>query len=467
MCVGDDGTLSWVPVSIATGINGYTLCAARLTSPDLTGISMAYRAERRAKSNVVTLMVALSAMSYINRTLMPVAAPTLIKHFHLSETQMGSIFSAFILSYAILMAPGGWLVDRFGPRLILGLVGGGTAIFTAITALVGAAGLAPYVGVFWCFLVVRFALGAFSAPLYPACARMNANWVPILDRARVQGLIIGGAPLGGAITPVLFAWLIARYGWQRSFFLAAAATALLTIVWLHYVQDRPADSPDAQPATATACRTEAGAWSLLKDRNILLLTAGYFALNYFEYIFFYWMYYYFGEIRKVGASHSAIYTTVLLLVMMVMLPLGGWASDRLIPRFGCMPACRTVAVAGMLLSAVLLYVGTNITAGLLMLALLSLALGLAATAEGPFWAALIDSGGRHVGVAGGIMNGIGNLGGLLAPVLTPYIASSAGWSWGLYFGSFVVVAGAVTWFFVRPVPVTAVPAVATVPGPPR
>jgi MFS family permease len=78
---------------------------------------MQHSGDRRVRSKIVALMVALSAMSYINRTLMPVAAPTLIKHFHLSETQMGSIFSAFILSYAILMAPGGWLADRFGPRL--------------------------------------------------------------------------------------------------------------------------------------------------------------------------------------------------------------------------------------------------------------------------------------------------------------------------------------------------------------
>ncbi len=412
---------------------------------------MQYSGDRRIRSKIVALMVALSAMSYINRTLMPVAAPTLIKHFHLSETQMGSIFSAFILSYAILMAPGGWLADRFGPRLVLALVGGGTAVFTALTAAAGAARLAPYVGVFWCFLVVRLALGACSAPLYPSCARMNANWVPITERAHVQGLIISGAPLGGAITPVLFAWLIARYGWQRSFFLAAAATAALTVLWLRFVQDRPIGSSAPQTVAPPTLRMDAGAWSLFRNRSILLLTAGYFSLNYFEYIFFYWMYYYFGEIRKVGASQSAIYTTVLLLVMMVMLPLGGWVSDGLTPRLGAIPACRTVAVAGMLLSAVLLYVGTNIAAGLQMLVLLSLALGLAATAEGPFWAALIDTGGSHVGVAGGIMNGIGNVGGLLAPMLTPYIASRAGWSWGLYFGSFIVLAGAVTWFFVRPV----------------
>ncbi len=402
-------------------------------------------------------MVALSAMSYINRTVISVAAPTLIKHFHLSETQMGSIFSAFILSYAIVMAPGGWLADRFGPRWILALVGGGSAIFTALTAVVGAASLASYVSVFWCFLLVRLALGACSAPLYPACARMNANWVPLLDRAQVQGLIIGGAPLGAALTPVLFAWLIARYGWQRSFLLAAAATAVLTVLWLRYVQDRPIGSSAPQTVAPLTHRRDTGAWSLLRNKNILLLTAGYIALNYFEYIFFYWIYYYFGEIRKVGASQSAIYTTVMLLVMMVMLPLGGWVSDRLIPRLGSIPACRTVAVAGMVLSAVLLYVGTNLVAGLPMVALLSLALGLAALTEGPFWAALIEAGGSHVGAAGGIMNGVGNLGGVLAPVLTPYIAAWAGWSWGLYFGSFIVLAGAVTWFFLRPPPETAVP----------
>jgi len=402
------------------------------------------------RSRIVALMVALSAMSYINRTLMPVAAPTLMKHFRLSATQMGSVFSAFILSYAIFMAPGGWLADRFGPRRVLGLVGGGTALFTALTALAGETNLARYASVFVCFLAVRFALGAFSSPLYPSCTRMNANWVPVLDRARVQGFIISGAPLGGAITPVLFAWLIARYGWQRSFFLAAAATAALTILWLASVEDHPAGEQAPKAVAARESSTDPGAWALFKSRNILLLTAGYFALNYFEYIFFYWMYYYFGEIRKVGASQSAIYTTILLLVMMVMLPLGGWVSDRLVPRLGSTPAYRIVAVAGMVLSAALLYLGTNLVTGFLMVALLSLALGLAATSEGPFWAALIDAGGGHVGWAGGIMNGIGNVGGLLAPVLTPFIAQSAGWSWSLGFGSFIVLLGALTWFFLNP-----------------
>jgi len=74
----------------------------------------------------------------------------------------------------------------------------------------------------------------------------------------------------------------------------------------------------------------------------------------------------------------------------------------------------------------------------------------------------MDSGRGQEGAAGGIMNGLGNLGGLLAPVLTPYIASRAGWSWGLYAGSFIVLGGAAAWFFVRPVPETGVPVGASV-----
>ncbi len=410
---------------------------------------------KRVLANIVALMVALSVMSYINRTILSIAAPALMKRFDLSATQMGSIFSAFLLSYAILMPPGGWLADRLGPRLVLALTGGGTALFALLTSVVGAPIVTQYVSGLWCFLIIRFAMGACSAPLYPACGRMTANWVPILDQARVQGLIIAGAPLGGAITPLLFASLLARHDWRISFLLAGTATAALTITWLWYARDQPPNKVTFSTARTETPRTRLRAWlTLLRNRNILLLSSGYFAINYFEYIFFYWIYYYFSEIHKVGLTRSASYTTILLLTMMFMMPVGGVVSDRLIPHFGASSARRVVAVAGMVSGAALLYAGTRVTSELLMLALLSLALGLAATAEGPFWAAAIEMGGSLAGAAGGIMNGVGNVGGLLAPFLTPYIAARAGWSWGLYTGSCIVLAGAMTWFFVGSLPVS-------------
>ena len=48
------------------------------------------------------------------------------------------------------------------------------------------------------------------------------------------------------------------------------------------------------------------------------------------------------------------------------------------------------------------------------------------------------------------MNTGGNLGGMLAPFITPLIASRFGWAGGLYFGCLIVLLSAVTWFFLTP-----------------
>ncbi len=379
---------------------------------------------------VVLLMFALSVMSYVDRTAMSIAAPNVMKEFHLSETEMGTVFSAFLLSYSLLMAHGGRLADRFGPRLVLGVMSLAAALFTGLTAAVSRLGLA----ILPSFLVIRLGLGAATSPLYPACARMIANWLSPAQYARTQGFILCGSALGAALTPIAFARVIALYGWRASFLLAALATTLLAGVWFLAVRDRPSQQAPVR---------ESISWKpLLTNRNLALLSLSYFTVNYFEYIFFYWIYYYFGEIRKVGAERSAVYTTVMLLTMMVAMPLGGWLSDRL--------SRRTVALAGMIFSAVLLYIGANVDEPLWVVTLLSLALGFCAATEGPFWAAGIEAGGAQAGSATGIMNGIGNLGGLLAPTLTPMIAQRAGWSWGLHFASFLILLGAASWLFIRP-----------------
>ena len=411
----------------------------------------------RARNMIVLLMFALSVLSYIDRTAISIAGPTLIKEFGFSETQMGSIYSVFILSYALFMFPGGWLADRYGPRLILALTSMGAALFTAMTAFAGLPMLAVTLGILPSFLLVRLGFGLCTAPLYPACGRLTANWFPVVSRARVQGLALSGAALGSAITPILFSSLIVHFGWRVSLGLAAAATAAVSIIVYWQARDTP-PSPTFEPElTPSADATDAQIFqkpewrALLANRNLLLLSAGYFALDYFEYIFFYWIYYYFGEVRHLGRDQSAIYTTVLLLTMMAMMPLGGWVADRLIPRWGTHVSRRRVAVTGMVLSALLLYLGINIANTLLMVALLALALGLAASAEGPFWASAIDAGGRQAGAAGGLLNSVGNVGGLLAPTLTPYLAQHFGWTYGLHFGSLIVLLGAASWFLIRPV----------------
>ncbi len=408
--------------------------------------SIALTATRRPPWQIAGWMILLSVTSYVSRTVMSIAGPDIIQEFGLSETQMGTVYSAFLLSYALLLAPGGRLADRFGPRATLTLTTLGIALLTALTPLAGNATFAALFGALPLLLGIRFLLGVFTAPLYPGCANLTGNWFAAERRARVQGFVIAGAPLGGAITPLVVTKLIQWYGWRGSFFLVAGLIVFIAAGWFWFVRNAPAEP---RVATTTGPKTKANAWRrLLTNRNLIWLALGYFAVNYFEYIFFYWIYYYFGEIRGLGREQSAIYTTILLLAMMAGMPIGGWIADRLIPRRGAMNARRIVSVIGMSLSAVLLVLGTNATNTALVVTLLSLALACCASTEGPYWAAAIDIGSEDAGTASGILNSVGNAGGLLAPVLTPFIAARLGWAWGLYAAGIIILAGAATWWFV-------------------
>ena len=94
-----------------------------------------------ARTRIVALMVALSAMSYFDRTVMSIAGPSIMKDAHISDVEMGSVYSILLFSYTILMTPGGALADRFGPRLVLALAGIGNALLTGLTGLTGPTGI--------------------------------------------------------------------------------------------------------------------------------------------------------------------------------------------------------------------------------------------------------------------------------------------------------------------------------------
>jgi len=392
---------------------------------------------------LVALLFGFSVMSYFDRTIMSIAGPEIIKQYNVEPASMGWVYSAFVLTYAIFMIPGGHLVDRLGSTTILTLMGLAAALFTALTPLAGQ--FLVGLGGVPVLVLNRGGLGIMSAPLYPACARMCAAWIPKIHQTGIQAFVIAGACVGGAASPILFTWLMSMYGWRKSFLVAAAATAALALLWLRYVRKMP----DRTPVKSEHNSMPKSWRQLLLNRSLLLLTFAYLTVGYFEYIFFYWIYYYFGEVRQTGFAQSARYTTVIFLVMLVMMPLGGWISDFLGRLYGLKLARRVVPLAGLTMGSLLLYLGVKVSETSVASVLLALAVGFASFCEGPFWTMAADIGGPQAGAAGGIMNAGGNLGGFLSPVLTPLVAKFFGWSWGLYTGSIVAMLGAVACCFIN------------------
>src|SRR5262249_19001698 len=155
---------------------------------------------------------------------------------------------------------------------------------------------------------------------------------PPSGASRTNGLVNGSALVGIAATPLAFGWLIDRFEWPAAFLIAALATAALGLVWTALVPDKSPTHRDW-----SAFRVAGGAESLaalFTHRGLLLLTLSYGAVGYFQYLFFYWMAYYFETVLKLPESTSRTYAAVPALAMAVGMPLGGWLSDRLEQALG-------------------------------------------------------------------------------------------------------------------------------------
>jgi len=378
-----------------------------------------------------------------------------MKQFSIAPEKMGVIYSAFLLVYTLCMIPGGFFIDRFGARTALMVVGFGSALFGGLTGVVGFvwAGAAQI----WLSLVlVRGLMGFFTTPLHPGCARAVADSAPLPRRSLVNGLVNGAALLGIACTYKLFGALIARVDWTRAFLITGVATALLTGAWILVSRVAPQSrredsSPDGAGKDTSQQKGRTSGWSaLLENRSVILLTLSYAAVGYFQYLFFYWMHYYFDEVLRVGKTASQYYAGIPPLAMAISMPLGGWLSDRLQRPLGYRWGRAVVPLGGMIAGAGLLGLGVAAKEPAWIVAWFSLALGAVGACEGSFWSTAVEVGGRLGGTTAAIVNTGGNGGGLLAPVITPWVSKYFHWQIGIGLGGMVCLLGALCWFWITP-----------------
>jgi MFS family permease len=176
----------------------------------------------------------------------------------------------------------------------------------------------------------------------------------------------------------------------------------------------------------------------------------YALVGYFQYLFFYWAQYYFEKVQGLPKETGRWYSTTLSLAMAAGMVLGGWLSDRALSRFGPRRGLAVVPVLGLLLSATAVALGLLGPTPPAILACFTLAMAGVGLSEGSYWTASVRIGGVRGGTAAAVMNTGGNAGGLLAPVLTPFLSQLLGWRAGLGAAGIVCLAGAALWLPIDP-----------------
>lgn len=375
-----------------------------------------------ARYGVVALAVALAVLSYVQRVAISQAAGPIARDLHLDRAQMGLIFGAFGLSYALFELPMGLMGDRLGVRRVLLQIVLAWSTFTALT------GAASNIVSMW---TIRFLFGAGEAGCFPNLTRMLSVWLPRRERISAQSIMWAATRWGGALTPPLTLAAVALLGWRRAFLFFAGLGAIWCAIFFFWFRDDPANHPGTNAAELELIETQRAllvqeergvSWlKIILTPQVALLTLQYFCFSFVWYFYITWLPTYLREARRQSAEHAAILSVLPLLFGGVGSVVSGVLPLK-IPR-------RWIAFLGFLTTAVLLVVFARIEA--VVPAMLCLGLGsFASDLTMPIsWNACVEIGGTYTATVSATMNMLGNLAGFVAPTFAGFILQRTGNDW--------------------------------------
>lgn len=408
---------------------------------------------------LIAWIFVIAAIACLDRVNISIAGQFIAREFHLSNVQLGWVFSAFVLGYALFQAPGGWLADRMGPRRVLALGVLWWGLFTSVITFVS-----PHLTAALSILIgLRFGLGVGESVMFPASNCVVAAWIPSSERGIANGIIFAGVGVGSGLTPPLVVYFLSHYGWRASFWASAALGLIAGGIWYVIARDTPRQHPwvsateakgieaglpkcDSAPPTGTKL-----SWrEILSHRDVLAITFSYFCYGYAAYIFVSWFFIYLNAVRGLNLQQSSYYTMLPFLAMALGSTLGGWISDVLTRWYGKRVGRCLFASAAIGLAALFIGLGAQLANAQLASLAFAGGAGMLYLSQSSFWSVSADIGQRSAGALSGTMNMGGQFGGVVTASLTPAIANHFGWSGSFLVAAVLCAAGALAWLPVRP-----------------
>lgn len=400
---------------------------------DPDDLEPAHHGATRVRYLIVFVVTLMAVALYLHRNCLSFAESAIKIDLGLHDYQIAQLLSAFYWAYALTQVPAGWLGDRLGVRLVLALY---ILIWSLMTGLLGmATGLVM-------LLVFRMGCGLAQAGAFPTSASLLSRWVPFSARGFASGCVSLGGRLGGAIAPLLTAYLLGAFqDWRPVMVIFGAGGVVIAVLFWLCFRERPQDHPLAnleeaeliaagRPPEATRSEGPVGMLpivAMIRSPSLCLSSLSQFTTNFGWVFLVTWMPRYLEEVHKVPLLERGTMTSLPLTLGMFGLLAGGWITDRLTRRVGlrwgrCLPLALTrFAAMAAFLACLWLDSPWAVTVALAMVAL-SVDLGTPSV-----WAYKQDVGGRYVGSVLGWGNMWGNIGAALSPQILERVFGKYGW----------------------------------------
>jgi MFS transporter, ACS family, L-galactonate transporter len=382
---------------------------------------------KRFRGMVLAMLFITGVINYLDRSTLAVANPLIQGELRLSKSQMGTLLSAFSMSYALAQLPIGAMIDRAGPRLLLGA---GMALWSVAQACGG------FVSNLGQFLGARVALGLGEAPQFPAGARVISDWYPSRDRGLPIGLFNASSSIGPALAPPLLTALMVNFGWRGMFVVMGIAGLFVAVAW-YALYRNPADSglsveelrsirdDDGRAASAVSMKQ----WGrFFRHRTTWGMAFGFAGAIYLIWLYLTWLPDYLVTERHLSIKKTGLVASVPFIFGFFGSLAGGLLSDRLAARGFSPILSRKLPIIAGLLGMAAFTVPAALTASTTV-AVLCIAsavfCGNVATANA--WAlATTAAPPDYVASLGSIQNFGGYFGGSFAPIVTGQIVQRTG-----------------------------------------
>jgi MFS transporter, ACS family, glucarate transporter len=402
----------------------------------------------RVRFLVLAWVCSLAVLSYLDRVCMSVASPYIRTDLGMDEVQMGTVFSAFALFYALFEIPGGWMGDRIGPRKVITRI---VVWWSAFTILIGT------VTRYGVLLITQALFGAGEAGGFPNAAKIFSRWMPRAERGLSSGMMWMCGRAGGAFVPALVVMLMTHMKWRYVFMIFGAIGMVWAVLFWLWFRDHPEEMKGVNAAEVELIQRgriqrdqidhASVPWGrLLRSGNLWTIMWMYFSFSYGWYFYITWMPTY---LKSRGVSMS--YGGMPLLFGAFGSVFGGLLTDYVVRKTGNLKNRRYIGFAGFFLGSIAMATSVTIDNPIESLVVISMASFFGDLTLASCWAVCMDVGHELSGTVSGCMNMWGNLAGFVAPTVTGILLKQFGnWNIPIIVSSVIFFMGAILWLRIDP-----------------